>query len=175
YGNRRVRPTNGARLSHLSRRRDAVLLRGAARSGVVESLSVVAIRHRRPPRPLVRGLPRAEPLDGVRAVSPPRRRPAFLARARPTNRLRHPGHGAGVASDWICRGALAQNLDGRRPFARYRPTRPLQHPADRHLRRAERAFAPSPDLSSFGFRTHRTNWALFAHRLRRGHAQRDAY
>ena len=45
-----------------------------------------------------------------------------------------------------------------------------QHPADRHLRRAERAFAPSPDLSSFGFRTLRTNWALFAHRLRRGHA-----
>src|SRR5262249_10184565 len=170
YGNRRVRPTNSARLSHLSRRRDAVLLRGAAHPGVVESLSAAAIRHWRLPRPLLRGLPRAEPLDGVRAVSPPRRRPAFLARARPANRLRHLGRVAGVAGGGICRGALAQNLDGRRPLARHRPARPVQHPADRHLRRAERAFAPSPDLSSFGFGTHRTNWALFAHRLRRGHA-----
>src|SRR5262249_4655376 len=82
YGNPRVQPADGARLSRLSRRRDAVLLRGAARSGVVESLSVVAIRHRRLSRALVRRLPRAESLDGVRAVSPRRRRPAFLARAR---------------------------------------------------------------------------------------------
>src|SRR5262249_4637103 len=68
YGNRRVRPANGARLSRPSPRRDAVLLCGVAGSGVVESLSVVAIRHRWLSCPLVRRLPRAESLDGIRAI-----------------------------------------------------------------------------------------------------------
>src|SRR5262249_16270395 len=55
YGNRRVRPAHGARLSRLSRRRDAVLLSGVAGAGVVQSLSVVAIRHRRLSRPWYEG------------------------------------------------------------------------------------------------------------------------
>src|SRR5262245_57019652 len=90
------------------RGRDAAWCYAPRRCGIT---SVVAIRYRRLPRPLVRGLPGAEPLDGLRAVSPPRRRPAFLARVRPANRLRHLGRVAGVAGGWICRGALAQNLD----------------------------------------------------------------
>src|SRR5215469_4939227 len=119
YGNRRVRPANGARLSRPSRRRDAVLLCGVAGSGVVESLSVVAIRHRRLSRPLVRRLPRAESLDGIRAVSPRRRRPSLLARAGPANQLRHLGHFLGIARGWTRGGALAQDVGCCRPRARH--------------------------------------------------------
>src|SRR5712671_723993 len=55
----------------------------------MEQLSAAAIRHGRLSGPLVRRLSRAEPLDGVRAISSPWRGPAFLARPSSANWMRH--------------------------------------------------------------------------------------
>ena len=166
-GNHFVRAGSGSRILCSG---NAGVHCGLARTGAVEWLSAAAIRHRRVSRALVRGLPRAEPFDGIRALSPHRGGSSFLARARPAGRMHDLGNLAGAARVRTWHRAMALGRHYCRPFATHCIAGAEQHAADRHFYRGGRPFASSCYLSSLGPSARRAPWAVLAHCLCRGDA-----
>ena len=105
-------------------------------------LPAASVRHRRLPGALVRGLPRAEPLDRLRPVRRGRLAARFLAGGRAAGGRHRLGAGARAALLRVRRAAVDLVRRRRRPVGDDHVAVDRRHPADRHLRRPRGARAP---------------------------------
>ena len=115
---------------------------------VLESLPLPAIRYRRLLGAVVRGLSRAEPLDGLWPVCDCRLAARFLACRRSASRGCSMDHRAGAPQLRLWRAPVRPLRHGDGAGADDIAAVARRHSAHRYFRRHLRARAPSPHVSS---------------------------